>query len=207
MTQNEEFLRMQSLLAATRTEMSHLRKKVSEVEEKKTNLPPKSPAINVDTPATQVPATASSSGAPGGEPIAWGSALEPVDPNGSVAPPFLVYGGYGGEIDGGGDGCHILAIGQGDAQPSDVLGAGVGYMDPVMSQMIKNLKAPHFDERAENWPSFSWDFKEYLQILSPQKPILDAMKLRLFEEAMPPTLKGEVKLLRKASGGQIMHLC
>ena len=71
--------------------------------------------------------------------------------------------GYGNE-------CLIAPIGvAGGVGADDGLGAGFGGMDPVLHQMIKNLKAPKFDDTPENWPSFIYDFERYLKKLSPKK--------------------------------------
>jgi hypothetical protein len=97
-----------------------------------------------------------------------------------------------------------MAIGTGEANASN-LGYGLGGINPIMHQLVRNLKAPKFEDSAEDWPSFMWDFKEYLAKLSPTKPIPDAYKLRLFEEALTQTLKGEIKLMRKKNGGNLSY--
>jgi hypothetical protein len=94
--------------------------------------------------------------------------------------------------------CRISAIGEGAAPPPAYFNA---LMNPVMHHMTRNLQGPKFDDTAENWPGFMWDFQEYCQKLSPSQPILDPYKLRLFEDALPVTLKNELKLLRKSQGG------
>ena len=78
-------------------------------------------------------------------------------------------------------------------------------MNPVMQQMTRNLQVPKFDDTAESWPSFMWDFQEFCQKLSPTHPILDAFKLRLFEDAMPATIRSELKLMRKSQGGVLTY--
>ena len=78
-------------------------------------------------------------------------------------------------------------------------------MSPVLQQMVKNLHAPRFDDTAENWPSCMWDFQEYLLKLCPNRPVDDVCKLRLFEDAMPATLEGELKLMRKAKRGNLTY--
>ena len=50
-----------------------------------------------------------------------------------------------------------------------------------------------------------WDFEEYLQKLSPTQPVADAYRLRLFEDAMPTTLRNELKLMRKANRGSLTY--
>ena len=62
-----------------------------------------------------------------------------------------------------------------------------------------------FDDAAEDWPSFMWDFREFLQKLSPTKEIADAYKLGLLEQAITPTLRGEIKLMRKRNGGIVTY--
>jgi hypothetical protein len=101
------------------------------------------------------------------------------------------------------DACHICPVGQGEAPPAPSYMNAL--MTPVLQQMVKNLHAPRFDDTAENWPGFMWDFHEYLQKLSPNRPVDDACKLRLFEDAMPATLKGELKLMRKATRGNLTY--
>ena len=98
--------------------------------------------------------------------------------------------------------CVIAPVGVGDVPAPAYINA---FMTLVMQKMVKNLHAPRFDDTAENWPGFMWDFQEYLQKLSRMKPVDDACKLRLFEDAMPATLKGELKLMRKASRGLISY--
>ena len=39
--------------------------------------------------------------------------------------------------------------------------------------------------------------------MSPKKEICDASKLHLFEECMPPTLQGEIRLMQKKSGDKL----
>ena len=94
--------------------------------------------------------------------------------------------------------CHICPVGVGE--PSNAYNFGFGSGNPIIHQLVRNLKPPKFEDRAEDWPGFKWDFKEYLQKLSPTRPIPDAYKLGLLEEALTPTLKGEVKLMRKENG-------
>ena len=74
---------------------------------------------------------------------------------------------------------------------------GGGSMNPILQQLVKGLQAPKFDDTAENWPAFIWDFNAYLQRLSPVNAIADAYKMHLFEDTMPATLKGEIKLTQK----------
>lgn len=78
-------------------------------------------------------------------------------------------------------------------------------MNPIVQQLVRNLQQPKFDDSCENWPSFTWDFREYLRKISPVTPIPDAFKLGLFEDAMPATLKGEIKLMRKKNGGTLTY--
>ena len=100
------------------------------------------------------------------------------------------------------DTCHICPVVQGDAPPPTYMSA---LLSPVVHQMVKNLHAPRFDDTAESWPGFMWDFQEYLLKLSPMRPVDDTCKLRLFEDAMPATLKGELKLMRKAKRGNLTY--
>ena len=74
-------------------------------------------------------------------------------------------------------------------------------MNPVMHQLVKNLKLPMFDDTVENWSSFMWDFQDYLEKVSPQEEISDSVKLRLFEDAMPAVLQLEIKMMRKQGMG------
>ena len=53
-------------------------------------------------------------------------------------------------------------------------------MNPVMHQLVKNLKLPLFDDTVENWSSFMWDFQDYLEKVSPQEEISDSDKVRAF---------------------------
>ena len=76
-------------------------------------------------------------------------------------------------------------------------------MNPILHQLVKGLQAPKFDDTSESWPAFIWDFNAYLQRLSPIQKIQDAYKLHLFEDTMPATLKSEIKLMRKQSGGTL----
>ena len=76
-------------------------------------------------------------------------------------------------------------------------------MNPILHQLVRGLQAPKFDDTSENWPAFIWDFNAYLQRLSPIKKIEDAYKLHLFEDTMPASLKNEIKLMRKRSGGTL----
>jgi hypothetical protein len=99
--------------------------------------------------------------------------------------------------------CHICPVGVGE--PKNAQTFGLGSMNPIIHQLVRNLKPPKFEDRAEDWPGFKWDFKEYLQKLSPTRPIPDAYKLGLLEEALTPTLKGEVKLMRKKNGGTLTY--
>ena len=78
-----------------------------------------------------------------------------------------------------------------------------GLMNPILQQLVKNIQQPKFDDLVESWPSFMWDFNEYLRKLSPVSPVQGALKLALFEDAMPITLKGEIKLMRKKNGGNL----
>ena len=105
-------------------------------------------------------------------------------------------GGYGDE-------CHICPVGVGDSQ--NAYNFGFGSVNPIIHQLVRNLKPPKFEDRAEDWPGFKWDFREYLAKLSPTRPIPDAYKLGLLEEALTPTLKGEVKLMRKKNGGKLTY--
>ena len=111
-------------------------------------------------------------------------------------------GGVTDSLDTHPDTCHICPVAQGDAPTPSYINA---FMTPVMHQMVKNLHAPRFDDSAENWPSFFWDFQEYLSKLSPIQKIDDSCKLRLFEDAMPATLKGELRLMRKAKRGNLTY--
>ena len=101
---------------------------------------------------------------------------------------------------GGPDTCHVCPVGVGDGVSS----TGDSFpmlMNPVMHQLVKNLKMPMFDDTVEGWASFMWDFQDYLEKVSPQEEIPDSVRLRLFEDAMPPTLQLEIKLMRKYGGG------
>ena len=99
--------------------------------------------------------------------------------------------------------CHICPVGVAGSQNASNF--GFGAVNPIMHQLVRNLKPPKFEDRAEDWPGFKWDFQEYLQKLSPTGPIPDAYKLRLLEEALAPTLKGEVKLMRKKNGSTLTY--
>ena len=96
--------------------------------------------------------------------------------------------------------CHICPVGVGGGHTP---GATFGTVNRIMHQLVKGLQAPKFDDTAENWPGFIWDFNAYLQRLSPVSKIQDAYKLHLFEDTMPATLKNEIKLMRKRSGGTL----
>jgi len=99
-------------------------------------------------------------------------------------------------------GCHISPVGVAEAAAPAYFNA---LMNPIVHQMTRNLHTPKFDDTAENWPSFMWDFQEYCQKLSPTQPILDAYKLRLFEDAMPSTIKSELRLMKKSQGGVLTY--
>ena len=120
---------------------------------------------------------------------------------GGWGPPPVVWSSFSEDVSNVQDtrpgDCHVSVIGEGAGAPAAYLTA---LMNPVMHHMTRNLHAPKFDDSAENWPGFMWDFEEYCQKLSPSQPILDAYKLRLFEDALPVTLKNELKLLRKSQG-------
>ena len=106
-------------------------------------------------------------------------------------------------IGGKSDECHICPVGVGE--PQNAYNFGFGSVNPIIHQLVRNLKPPKFEDRAEDWPGFKWDFKEYLTKLSPTRPIPDAYKLGLLEEALTPTLRGEVKLMRKKNGGTLTY--
>ena len=76
-------------------------------------------------------------------------------------------------------------------------------MNPVMHQLVKNLKMPTFDDTVESWAGFMWDFQDYLEKVSPQEEVADPVKLRLFEDAMPPVLQLEIKMMRKQNMGNL----
>ena len=59
------------------------------------------------------------------------------------------------------------------------LGLGLAALNPIMHHLAKGIKIPIFDDAVEDWPSFMWDFREFLQKLSPTKEIADAYKIRL----------------------------
>ena len=90
----------------------------------------------------------------------------------------------------------------GVGEPDAILGGMIG-LNPVVHQMVKGLKVPMFDDLAESWPSFNWDFQDYLRKLSPTQEIPDEYKMRLFELAMPQTLKGEIRLMRMMNKGEL----
>ena len=103
-----------------------------------------------------------------------------------------------------GDECRVCPVGVG--QESGVgLGLGLAALNPIMHHLVKGIKIPVFDDAAEDWPSFMWDFREFLQKLSPTKEIADAYKLGLLEQAITPTLRGEIKLMRKRNGGTVTY--
>ena len=91
-----------------------------------------------------------------------------------------------------------LVIGDAEANLGGLIG-----LNPVVHQMVKGLKIPTFDDSAESWPSFNWDFQDYLRKLSPTQDIPEEYKMRLFELAMPQTLKGEIRLMRMMNKGEL----
>ena len=109
-------------------------------------------------------------------------------------------GGGPMEYWGAGNECRVCPVGVVD--PSANFGGFMG-MNPVMHQMVKNLKLPTFDDTAEAWPRFIWDFQDYLRKLSPTSEIPEECKLQLFEDALPHTLKDELRLMRRMNPGQV----
>ena len=103
-----------------------------------------------------------------------------------------------------GDECRVCPVGVGQEGGAG-LGLGLAALNPIMHHLVKGIKIPMFDDAAEDWPSFMWDFREFLQKLSPGKEIADAYKLGLLEQAITPTLRGEIKLLRKRNGGTVTY--
>ena len=103
-----------------------------------------------------------------------------------------------------GDECRVCPVGVGSDGEAG-LGLGLAGLNPIMHYLAKGIKIPMFDDAAEDWPSFMWDFREFLQKLSPGKEIADAYKLGLLEQAITPTLRGEIKLLRKRNGGTVTY--
>ena len=106
-----------------------------------------------------------------------------------------MFGGLVGDFEdfAGDEAINICPVSVGNNTSANTnVGGAIGVMDPVLHQMIKNLKAPHFDDTAENWSIFIWEFNDYLQKLSPTKPILDVLKLRLFEDSMPEVLRAKL---------------
>ena len=103
-----------------------------------------------------------------------------------------------------GDECRVCPVGVGQEGGAG-LGLGLAALNPIMHHLVKGIKIPMFDDAAEDWPSFMWDFREFLQKLSPAKEIADAYKLGLLEQAITPTLRGEIKLMRKRNGGMVTY--
>ena len=93
--------------------------------------------------------------------------LEPLDAGeGGDAPSLMVFAGGEGVDDDfdPGDTCLIAPVGVvGGGGVAENAGLGLGLVDPVLHQMMKNLKPPKFDDAPENWPSFIWDFERYLK--------------------------------------------
>ena len=151
--------------------MGALHRKLQEIEKKRvgeSHVAPVAPTLFAPMHPAPIPHTfppppvSSGGGGEGGL-----GRLEPLDAGeGGDAPSLMVFAGGEGADDDfePGDTCLIAPVGVGGGGGvAENVGLGMGLVDPVLHQMMKNLKPPKFDDTPENWPSFIWDFERYLK--------------------------------------------
>ena len=77
---------------------------------------------------------------------------------------------------------------------------------PVLQALLRNMTQPVFDGTPENWPKFWWEFQKFVQLLSQTMPLNDTMKLMLFTNCMPESVKNEIDFEARKSNGMVSFM-
>ena len=70
---------------------------------------------------------------------------------------------------------------------------------------MKNIVAPKFTGRAQDWPQFWMDWERYLRKISMGKEIENSLKLELFESALDETNQKFLRMRQTKMGDRLTY--
>ena len=82
------------------------------------------------------------------------------------------------------------------------------FAAPVVQQVLRNIVAPKFTGRAQDWPQFSFDWNRYLTKIAMGKEIENALLLELWESVLDETNQKFLRmrqLEKSETGGQLSY--
>ena len=95
--------------------------------------------------------------------------------------------------------CPVGVGGPGGAAPP------LSFVSPVVQQVMRNLVAPKFSGRSQDFPQFWIDWERYLRKISMGKEIENALKLELWESALDETNQKFLRMRQTEVGGALSY--
>ena len=93
------------------------------------------------------------------------------------------------------------------------MGVGVGvasapplnFISPAVQQVMRNLVAPKFTGRSQDWPQFWLDWERYLRKISMGKDLDNVVKLELWEGALDETNQKFLRMRQAELGSRLSY--
>ena len=77
----------------------------------------------------------------------------------------------------------------------------ISFVNPVVQQVMRNLVAPKFSGRAQDWVSFSTDWERYIRKISMGKDIENGLLLELWESTLDETNQKFLRMRQSEKNG------
>ena len=76
---------------------------------------------------------------------------------------------------------------------------------PAVQQVMRNLVAPKFTGRSQDWPQFWVDWERYLRKISMGKELDSTVKLELWESALDEKIQKFLRMRQAEPGARLSY--